>query len=62
MVNNNLEAILTRRDADRWRKGKNNTPQINITMNGTVIREDADVKNIATELVRQINQQRIIVG
>ena len=56
------EAILTRRDADRWRKGKNNTPQINITMNGTVIREDADVKNIATELVRQINQQRIIVG
>ena len=62
MVNNNLEAVLSRRDADRWRKGENNTPQINITMNGTVIREDADVKNIATELVRQINQQRIIVG
>ena len=54
------EAILTRRDADQWRQGKNTSPQINITMNGTIIRKQQDITGIAEELVRKLNQQRII--
>lgn len=62
MVNNNLEAILPRRDADKWRqgKGKSDTPQISITMNGTIIRENADVEKVASALVRKLNEQKII--
>ena len=30
-------------------------------MNGTVIREDADIEKIAAALVRKINEQKIIV-
>ena len=56
------EAVLPRREADQWRKGKNNSPQINITMNGTVIREEQDIEKIASALVRKLNQQRIITG
>ena len=56
------EAVLPRRDADQWRKGKTNTPNVNIVMNGTVIREEADIKKMASELVRKINQQKIIIG
>ena len=56
------EAILTRRDADQWRQGKNTSPQINITMNGTIIRKQQDITGIAEELVRKLNQQRIIIG
>lgn len=56
------ETVLPRRDADQWRKGKTNSPNISIVMNGTVIREEQDVKKIAAELVRKINQQKIIIG
>ena len=56
------EAVLPRREADKWRKGKGNSPQINITMNGTTIRENADIEKIASALVRKLNQQRIITG
>ena len=56
------EAILTRRDADQWRQGKNTSRQINITMNGTIIRKQQDITGIAEELVRKLNQQRIIIG
>ena len=56
------EAVLPRRDADKWRQGKSSSPQVSIVMNGTVIREDADIERMASELVRKINQQRIIVG
>ena len=62
MVNNNLEAVLSRRDADKWRKGKGNSPQVNITMNGTIIRENADIEKVASALVRKINEQRIITN
>ena len=62
MVNNNLEAVLSRRDADKWRQGKSSSPQVNITMNGTIIRENADIEKIASALVRKINEQRIITN
>ena len=62
MVNNNLEAVLSRRDADKWRQGKSSSPQISITMNGTIIRENADIEKVASALVRKINEQRIITN
>ena len=62
MVNNNLEAVLSRRDADKWRQGKSDSPQISIVMNGTVIREEADIDRFAEKLVRKINEQRIITN
>ena len=62
MVNNNLEAVLPRRDADQWRKGKSDSPNISIVMNGTVIREETDINKVASALVRKINQQKIIIG
>ena len=54
------EMLLSARDARQYRQGKNNSPQINITMNGTVIREEQDITKIASALVRKINEQRII--
>lgn len=62
IVNNNLEAILPRRDADKWRqgKGKSDTPQISIIMNGTIMREEADLDRFAEKLVRKLNEQKII--
>ena len=53
---------MPRRDADKWRqgKGKSDTPQISITMNGTIIREEADLDRFAEKLVRKLNQQKII--
>ena len=56
------EAILPAREARQYRQGKNNSPQINITMNGTVIREEQDITKIASALVRKINEQRIITN
>ena len=62
MVNNNLEAILPAREARQYRPGTSSSPQVNITMNGTVIRENADIEKIASALVRKINEQRIITN
>ena len=55
------EMLLTRREADNYKKGKVEKPNISIVMNGTVIREDADIEKIAAALVRKINEQKIIV-
>lgn len=54
------ERILTRREADNYENG--NRAGINIFMNGTTIREEADINKIASTLVRKINEQKIIVG
>lgn len=54
------EMLLSARDARQYRQGKNNSPQVNITMNGTIIREEQDITKIASDLVRKINEQRII--
>ena len=60
MVNNNLEAILPRRDADKWRQGKGNTPQIVNNFYGMTIRQEADIEKITSGIVRKLNEQRII--
>lgn len=56
------EMLLSARDARQYKQGKSNSPQISIVMNGTVIRENADIEKIASDLVRKINEQRIITN
>ena len=56
------EMLLSARDARQYKQGKSSSPQISIVMNGTVIRENADIEKIASALVRKINEQRIITN
>lgn len=56
------EMLLTARETRQYKKDKGNTPQISITMNGTIIREEADLDRFAEKLVRKLNQQRIVTG
>ena len=56
------EMLLTARETRQYKKDKENTPQISITMNGTIIREEADLDRFAEKLVRKINEQRIVLG
>jgi hypothetical protein len=54
------EAILPRRDADKWRQGKGNTPQIVNNFYGMTFREEADLDRFTEKLVRKLNEQKII--
>lgn len=56
------EMLLSARDARQYKQGKSFSPQVYITMNGTIIRENADIEKVASALVRKINEQRIVTG
>ena len=56
------EMLLTAREARQYQKDKGNTPQINITMNGPIIREEADIEKVTSGIVRKLNEQRIVLG
>ena len=57
------EAVLSRRDADKWREGKGNSSLTIAKIADTVIiREEADLDRFAEKLVRKINEQRIITN
>ena len=57
------EAVLPRREADQWRKGKGNSALTIAKIADTVIiREEADLDRFTEKLVRKINEQRIITN
>lgn len=56
------EMLLTARETRQYQKDKGNTPQINITMNGPIIREEADIEKVTSGIVRKLNEQRIVLG
>ena len=56
------EMLLSARDARQYKQGKGSSPQVVITMNGTIIRENADIEKVVSALVRKINEQRIITN
>ena len=56
------EMLLPARETRQYKKDKGNTPQINITMNGPIIREEADIEKVTSGIVRKLNEQRIVLG
>jgi hypothetical protein len=55
------EKVLTKQEANRYEKGSNNQ-SINIVVNGLTVREDADINKIATQLLKKINENKIVYG
>ena len=55
------ERVLTRTEADRYDKGLNNTG-INITVNGLTVREESDINKIASQLLKKINENKVVYG
>ena len=52
------ERVLTKQQTNQLDRGLGNS-NINITMNGTVIREDADIDKLASAMVRKIKEAKL---
>lgn len=55
------ERVLTRAEADRYDKSQN-AQGINITVNGLTVREESDINKIASQLLKKINENKIVYG
>lgn len=55
------EKILTKRETDAYLKGKN-TNSINVVINGLTVREESDINKIASQLLKKINENKIVYG
>lgn len=55
------ERVLTRAEADRYDKSQN-AQGINITVNGLTVREESDINKIASQLLKKINESKIVYG
>lgn len=53
------ERVLTRTEADRYDKGQN-TNSINVVVNGLTVREESDINKIASQLLKKINESKIV--
>ena len=53
------EKVLTKRETDAYLKGQN-TSGVNITINGLTVREESDINKIASQLLRKINENKIV--
>ena len=53
------EKVLTKQEASRYEKGLNNTG-INIVVNGLTVREESDINKIASQLLKKINENKIV--
>ena len=56
-----MERVLTRTEADRYDKGQN-TNSINVVINGLTVREESDINKIASQLLKKINENKIVYG
>ena len=54
-----MERVLTRTEADRYDKGQN-TNSINVVVNGLTVREESDINKIASQLLKKINENKIV--
>ena len=54
------EKVLTKQEADRYEKGTNTG--VNITINGLTVREESDINKIASQLLKKINENKIVYG
>lgn len=55
------EKILTKQEANRYDKGQN-TNSINVVVNGLTVREESDINKIASQLLKKINENKIVYG
>ena len=53
------EKILTKQEANRYDKGQN-TNSINVVVNGLTVREESDINKIASQLLKKINENKIV--
>lgn len=53
------ERVLSRVEADRYDKGQN-TNSINVIVNGLTVREESDINKIASQLLKKINENKIV--
>lgn len=53
------ERVLSRVEADRYDKGQN-TNSINVVINGLTVREESDINKIASQLLKKINENKIV--
>ena len=53
------ERVLTRTEADRYEKGQSSNG-INIVVNGLTVREESDINKIASQLLKKINESKIV--
>ena len=55
------EKVLTRTETDAYLRGQNNQG-VNITINGLTVREESDINKIASQLLKKINENKIVYG
>lgn len=53
------EKILTKQEANRYDKGQN-ANSINVVVNGLTVREESDINKIASQLLKKINESKIV--
>ena len=53
------EKILTKQEANRYEKGQSSSG-INIVVNGLTVREESDINKIASQLLKKINENKIV--
>ena len=55
------EKVLTKRETDAYLRGQNNQG-INIVVNGLTVREESDINKIASQLLKKINENKVVYG
>ena len=55
------EKVLTKQEANRYEKGQSSSG-INIVVNGLTVREESDINKIASQLLKKINENKIVYG
>ena len=55
------EKVLTKRETDAYLRGQNNQG-VNIVVNGLTVREESDINKIASQLLKKINENKIVYG
>ena len=55
------EKVLTKRETDAYLRGQNNQG-VNIVVNGLTVREESDINKIASQLLKKINENKVVFG
>ena len=55
------EKVLTRTEADAYSRGQNNTGVV-VNISGLTVREESDINKIASQLLKKINENKIVYG